>query len=263
VRWRGPAGGTERWAAPVDDADGPFAVAETPEELAEIRSRPPIPVPAGVRPRQGVNPCGASGVYFLRDVRPLDEERAVASSQVVGRVVLPRQYIYPLLTREQFDGDSPASRWVLLPHDPLTGQPLRPEQVAEAPELAEYLRRCRDVLENRRGRWLGRWIARGQWWTLLGVGPYCFAPYRVTWPAYGVDRFTPRVFDAPWQGQQALHAHIPCDTRESAEALQAALAAPEVERYLRAFDTAGTRNFAQPGRVQRLLADQVSSQTTT
>src|SRR5262249_39137047 len=88
---------------------------------------------------------------------------------------------------------------------------------------------------------------------LLGVGPYCFAPYRVTWPAYGATRFTPRVLPFPWQGWQALHAHIPCETFEEALQIAAALGRPEVEAYLRAFGTARTRNFAQPGRVARLL----------
>jgi hypothetical protein len=265
IRWSRAAGGADRWAAPIEDGDGPLAVAETPEALAEIRTRSLIKVPAGVRPRQGVNPCGASAVFFLRDVCPIDKERAAATSQAVGPTVLPRQYLYPLLSREQFsDGDKkPPKRWALLPHDPLTSQPLSTEQVAESPDLAEYLHRCRRVLENRRGSWLGRWITRGRWWAMLGVGPYCFAPYRVAWPAYGIARFTPRVFAAPWQGQQALHAHIACDSREAAETLCAALAAHEVERYLRAFDTAGTRNFAQPGRVRRLLVDQKSSQMTT
>ena len=83
----------------------------------------------------------------------------------------------------------------------------------------------------------------------------------MTWPAYGATQFTPRVFAAPWQGQQALHAHISCNSLEEAESC-GPLAKPEVEEYLRAFGTAGTRNFAQPGRVARLLVDQMSSQTT-
>jgi hypothetical protein len=184
-------------------------------------------------------------------------------SAIAGRVVLPRSFLFPLLTADQFaDADAPPRRWVLLPHDPTTGQPLTPEEVAACPELAAYLDRCRPHLETRRGQWLGRWIDGGRWWALLGVGPYCFTPYRVTWPAYGATRFSPRVFAAPWQGQQALHAHIACDSRKAAESLRAALGRPEVEEYLRAFGTAGTRNFAQPGRVARLLV-QTSSHTTT
>jgi hypothetical protein len=260
IPWHSLADRVSRSAAPLDDPDGPLAVAADADALARLRDRPRIAVPAGTRPRQGVNPCGASRVLFVRDVEPLDDERAEATSSAVGRVVLPRRFLFPLLGADQFaDPIAPPRRWVLLPHDPATGQPVTPEQVAACPELAAYLGRCRPLLEARRGQWLRRWIDRGRWWALLGVGPYCFAPYRVAWPAYGAARFRPRVFAAPWQGQQALHAHIPCVSRETAEALRAALARPEVEDYLRAFGTAGTRNFAQPGRVARLLIENASA----
>jgi hypothetical protein len=264
IPWHSMDGNSTRSAAPVDRADGPLAIANDAAALDRLRDRPRIEVPPGTRPRQGVNPCGASRVLFVRDVRPLDDNRAEATSAIAGRVVLPRRFLYPLLTADQFaDADAAPRRWVLLPHDPTTGQPLAPEQLAACPELADYLDRCRPLLDDRRGQWLRRWIDRGQWWALLGVGPYCFTPYRVAWPAYGATRFTPRVFAAPWQGQQALHAHIPCSSRKDAEALRTALARPEVEEYLRAFGSAGTRNFAQPGRVGRLLTDQISSHTTT
>jgi hypothetical protein len=261
--WEQVGGHVRRVAAPIDGADGPLAVADSPGELDRLRDRLRIAVPPGAKPRQGVNPCGASRVFFLRDVRPIDDERAEATSAVAERVVLSRRFVYPLLTADQFVSvETPPRRWVVLPHDPSDGQPLSPGQVAEWPELAQYLDRFRPQLENRRGRWLRQWIDRGRWWALLGVGPYCFTPYRVTWPAYGAGRFTPRVVAAPWQGQQALHAHIPCESLAFAERLAAELRRPEVEEYLRAFGTAGTRNFAQPGRVARVL-DQMSSQMTT
>ena len=207
IMWRQVDGDVSRWAGPLDDANGPLAVADSPAMLDRLRQRPRILVSPGIRPRQGVNPCGASRVLFVGEVVPLDDERAEAVSPAVGRVVLPRRFLYPLLTAEQFaDADAPPRRWVLLPHDPVTGQPLNPEQIGECSELADYLNRCRHSLENRRGRWLRQWIDRGRWWALLGVGPYCFTPYRVTWPAYGASRFSPRVMAAPWQGQQALHA---------------------------------------------------------
>jgi hypothetical protein len=261
IQWRDA---TERWAAPLDGPDGSLAIADSPTALDRLRQRPRIVVPPGSRPRQGVNPCGASKLLFIRDVVPLDDERADATSAAVGRVVLPRRFLYPLLTADQFENPTaPPRRWVLLPHDPETSQPLTLGQVTACPELAEYLERCRPMLENRRGQWLRQWIDRGRWWALLGVGPYCFASYRVTWPAYGATRFTPCVFAAPWQGQQALHAHIACKSLGDAQRLAAALSRPEVEEYLRAFGTAGTRSFAQPGRVARVLEDQMSSHTTT
>jgi hypothetical protein len=262
VPWRRPHAGNwaVSWAAPLDDPDGPLAVADTPAELARLRDRPRITGPPGAQPRQGVNPCGASRVFFVRDVQLLGDERAEAVSAAGGHVVLPRRYLYPLLGPEQFaDPAAPPRRWVLLPHDPTAGQPLTPAAVAACPELADYLAHCRPALEQRRGRWLRRWVERGRWWALLGVGPYCFTPYRVAWPAYGAARFTPRVFASPWQGQQALHAHIPCTTRAEAERLAEELRRPEVEAYLRAFGTGGTRNFAQPGRVARLLVSDASA----
>jgi hypothetical protein len=259
IPWTTVAVHVSRPAAPVDGSAGPLAVADDAAALDRLRDRPRIVVPPGARPRQGVNPCGASRVLFVRDVEMLDDDRAEATSAVARRVVLPRRFLFPLLTADQFtDPIAPPRRWVLLPHDPTTGQPLTPEQVSACPELAAYLERCRPDLENRRGQWLRQWIDRGRWWALLGVGPYCFTPYRVTWPAYGATQFTPRVFGAPWQGQQALHAHIACDSRKAAEALRDALAQPEVEEYLRAFGTAGTRNFAQPGRVARLIVGDTS-----
>jgi hypothetical protein len=264
VRWLAAAEPNSRWAAPVDGPDGPLAVADSPAALDRLKNRPRIMLPTGVRPRQGVNPCGASRVLFVHDVVPLDDELTTAMSPAIGRVLLPRRFLFPLLTAAQFtDTNSPPRRWVLIPHDASTGQPLTPEQLADVPKLGEYLEACRPLLENRRGRWLRRWIDRGRWWAMLGVGPYCFAPFRVTWPAYGATRFSPKVFAAPWQGQQALHAHISCDSQDEADRLATALARPEVEEYLRAFGTAGTRNFAQPGRVARVLTYQISSQTTT
>lgn len=257
--FRGRPGAWRRsWAAPLAGPDGPFAVADTAAELERLRAVPRIPVAPGVRPRQGVNPCGASRLLFLDGVRPLDEKRVEATSAALGRAVLPRRFVYPLLGGAQFnDGVAPPRQWVLLPHDPATGRPLAAEQVAAEPELAAYLDRGRSALAGRRGRWLAAWIGRGQWWALLGVGPYCFAPYRVAWPAYGADRFAPRVFECwggqPWQGRQALHAFVACDSRGAAEGLAAALGRPEVEAYLRAFGAAGTRSWAQPGRLGRLF----------
>ena len=263
IPWQRMADREMRSAGPVDCPNGPLAIADTPAALDRLRQRARIAGPPGARPRQGVNPCGASRVLYVHDVVPLDDHRAVAETAVAGRVVLPQRFLHPLLTADQFvDSSAPPRRWVLLPHDPSTGQPLTPAQVAESMELVNYLERCRPLLENRRGQWLRRWIDRGRWWALLGVGPYCFTPYRVTWPAYGAGRFSPQVISFPWQGQQALHAHIPCESREEAEALRAELARPCVEEYLRAFGIAGTRNFAQPGRVARLLMDQMSSHTT-
>lgn len=251
------AGGHLHWAAPLDSPAGPWAVCADAERLTALRHLPRILSPAP--PRQGVNTCGASGVLIFTDLRPLDADRAEALSPAIGRVMLPRRFLYPLLGREQFtDPTAPPRRHVLLAYHKATGRPLTPDEVAREPLLADYLRTAQPLLARRRGQLLSRWLARGSWWALLGVGPYSFAPYRVAWEAYGRDRLEPREFGEwdgrSWQGHQALHAYVPCPTHAEAERLAAALRAPAVTEYLRAFRTAGTRSWAQPGRVGRLLA---------
>jgi hypothetical protein len=104
---------------------------------------------------------------------------------------------------------------------------------------------------------LNTWLKRGLWWALLGVGDYSFAPFKVVWEAYGKDTFKPRVFSAhngkPWQANQAMHAFIPCSTRDEAERLLDQLASSKIERYLRSLSMEGTCNWAQPGRIKRFL----------
>lgn len=243
------------WTAPIDGPNGALATARDRRSLEQLKLRPRIAVESGQRPRQGVNPCGASRVYFVSDLEVIDDAFARVDTPLSGRVVLPRQFLYSLLTSDQFvKKPAPPRRWVVLPHDQVTGQPLTPEQMELVPELEDYLLGHRLILERRRGSWLKQWIDRGRWWALLGVGPYCFSPFRVAWAAYGATQFTPRVFAAPWQGQQALHAHIPCQSLGEARRLAKALRDPRVEEYLQSFGTSGTRNFAQPGRVARLLS---------
>lgn len=245
----------QQLAAPIEASNGALATARDQHALEQLKLRPRIVMESRQKPRQGVNPCGASRVYFVSGLEVIDDAFARVDTPLSGKVVLPQQFLYPLMTSDQFAAKSaPPRRWVILPHDPVTGQPLTAEQLALMPELEEYLLRHRLTLVRRRGSWLKQWIDRGRWWALLGVGPYCFSPFRVAWPAYGATRFTPQVFAAPWQGQQALHAHIACQSLAEAQRLAKALCDPRVERYLQSFGTSGTRNFAQPGRVTRLLS---------
>ena len=97
----------------------------------------------------------------------------------------------------------------------------------------------------------------GAWWACLGVGPYAFAPYKVAWSAYGSAEFAPRVFGRfrgrSWQGNQALHAYLPCSSLNEARRLRRELARPGTQEYLESFRMRGTRSWAQPGRIARLF----------
>ncbi len=96
-------------------------------------------------------------------------------------------------------------------------------------------------------------IRREFWCVLFGVGAYTFAPYKVCWQAYGQKHFYPKLFGGNWQGNQALHAFIPLTSKQEGEKLVEQLSDPLVEKYLCSEQMEGTCNWAQPGRIQRLL----------
>jgi len=243
-------------APPAQDERGPLLVTAAGQEPPS--RRPLLAVPRRSQPRQGVNTCGANSVLVF-------EEHAPAAAGVVKvtrkdgvQVKLPAELIFPLIGKEQFAAqDAPPRRAVLLPHAPDTGQPLTEQQLSLHPLAREYLQRHREALGGRRGVLINSWIARGRWWALLGVGPYSFAPYKVVWQAYGKSTFRPRLFTTaggrPWQANQAMHAFMPFWRREDAVDALAGLRDPAVEQILLSQRMAGTCNWAQPGRIKKLL----------
>jgi len=194
-------------------------------------------------PRQGVNTCGANRV-FIFDGKPSH---------------LPKQFLYPLATKEIWR--QPASiphKWILLPYHQQTGKPLTWHQIEQCDALREHLQNAQDMLQARKGAFLRSAINREHWWALLGVGPYAFAPFKVIWEAYGKSQFNPMVLDKVdgqvWQGNQSMHAFIPCWTEHDAQSVRTALENPEIPALLRQLNGAGKCNWAQPGKIKKILA---------
>ena len=77
------------------------------------------------------------------------------------------------------------------------------------------------------------------------------------WEAYGRRTFHPVVLGSvagqPWQANQALQALMPCPDQTSAQHLAEQLGNATVQDYLTAQQMAGTMNWAQPGRIKRML----------
>ena len=72
-------------------------------------------------------------------------------------------------------------KWILLPYDRDIGRPLSWASIEQYAGLKHYLIEVRGKLEARKGTLIRSAIAKGVWWSLLGVGPYSFAPYKVIW----------------------------------------------------------------------------------
>jgi hypothetical protein len=210
---------------------------------------PKIQVSPDAKPRQGINPCGAIGVFVFDKYEEMDTLRC----RVNDIYLLPKKYVYPLITKNNFKQSALPAKWVLLPYNDKTGKPLTPSELDNAPLLRDYLRQFRDILINRKGTLIQAYIQRGIWWALLGVGKYNFQKYKIVWEAYGKASFRPQLFAGVWQANQSLQAFIPCAEESKAESLLAQLSDPAIEQYLLSSKMAGTMSWAQPGRISSIL----------
>ncbi len=129
-------------------------------------------------------------------------------------------------------GNSNPSKWVLLPYNK-NGKPLEWKQINANPALEKYLNENNIQLQNRKGVMLNAMLKRGHWWALLGVGDYNFFPFKIVWEAYGKTTFNPKIFEGNWQINHLRNTTI--------------------EDYLLSLKMEGTMNWAQPGKIKKLI----------
>ncbi len=237
---------TRSYSAASDGRSGAWRRRETAEMGGA--GTPAIAIRPSQKPRQGVNTCGANDVLIF-------ERRGDRFRNGLGdECELEEELLFPLIDAGNFGRPARTPpRWILTPHDMRTGRPLAWTAIVKYDRTAGYLAQHRETLSRRKGILIQAHIRRGCWWSLLGVGPYAFAPWKVAWEALGKRSFTPVVLDGRWQGNQALHAYCPCASRQEAEALAAALGHTQVEIWLKSSAMAGTLNWAQPGRIAQVL----------
>ncbi len=195
------------------------------------------------KPRQGINTCGANSVYLF-DNKP---------------EYIPDDFLYPLVTKELWKGSSGMPcKWICLPYDKVSGRPLNIGQVQNCGDLWDYLYAHKSELESRKGTLIQAAIRKGVWWAMLGVGPYSFAPYKVIWQAYGNSDFAPIILgkygEMEWQANQAMQAFIPCWKLEDAQRITEGLGNPRIARILTELNGAGKCNWAQPGKIKKILS---------
>ncbi len=249
-------------AEPAEGPESPLM----PRPAGSPRIRPPrIQVPQGTVPRQGVNSQGATAVFQIREIGEVRDGRMPVVSKNGVQGFLPAELVFPLMSVSTFSenreiGDDPIpDKWIFMPYRQ-NGKVLNREELETFPDALEWIERHRDELESRRGMMLKQAIKKGIYWSMIGVGPYSFAPWKLAWESYGRNRFVPRLFCAEngvhWQGNQALHAFLPFDNKKSAHRAFQDLLSPDLEEYLKKLGGAGTKTWAQPGRIRRLLASE-------
>ena len=231
----------EHKALPLKNPTDPWRVVRDIDEL-KAGTTLEVKLSPEQAPRQGVNTCGANRL-FIFDQKPAH---------------LPEHFLYPLATKELWRQQTVLPhKWILLPYHRQTGKPLTWDQIERYPALSEYLQNVQDVLRARKGTLLRAALKRGHWWALLGVGRYSFAPFKVIWEAYGKDEFKPIILNSVagqmWQGNQAMHAFIPCWTERDAQRIKTTLEDPAIPALLQQLNGAGKCNWAQPGKIKKIL----------
>ncbi|MDA8000058.1 MAG: SAM-dependent methyltransferase [Alphaproteobacteria bacterium] len=237
-----------------DRKSGPWVRHESEAGARDFRI-PSIEIREGQMPRQGVNTCGANHLFIFE--RAGDESARGVWINGEGRTVnLDERVLFPLVGREQFGhARGRRQKWVLILHDRKSGKPMAMEEIQKYEGAVKYLECRESVLRARKGVLINSHIKRGRWWALLGVGRYSFAPWKVVWESLGQKEFKPIVVEGRWQGNQALHAFCPCESRGEAENLRAALSDESVKEWLSKSGMEGTCNWAQPGRIRRIMRE--------
>ena len=232
----------EHRAVPLKASDDQWRVLKRGDTV-DLDSSIKVELSSDQKPRQGVNTCGANAIFMFED-KPRH---------------LPREFLFPLATKEIWKNvDMVPHKWILLPYNRDTGRPLSWATIEQYAELRQYLIEVRDKLEDRRGTLIRSAIAKGVWWSLLGVGPYSFAPYKVIWEAYGKSDFHPVILNSRdgqmWQANQAMQAFIPCWDEADARRICSALQHPGIPALLRQLNGEGKCNWAQPGKIGKIFS---------
>ena len=232
----------EHSAVPLKSSEDQWRVLQH-GDTADLDSSIKVELSPDQKPRQGVNTCGANAIFMFED-KP---------------TYLPGEFLFPLATKEIWKkGDMAPHKWILLPYDRNTGRPLSWVSIEQYAELRQYLIEVKGKLEARKGTLIRSVIAKGVWWSLFGVGPYSFAPYKVIWEAYGKSQFHPVILNSAegqvWQANQAMQAFIPCWSEADARRICSALQHPGIPALLRQLNGEGKCNWAQPGKISKILS---------
>lgn len=250
----------ERWeknqwvkyiAKPLIRRDDPLSILDGAESSSfEFQ---PISVKKSSQPRQGVNSSGANQIFFFDYMGEINLDICEVANKHL-RAILPKPYLYPLITCKNFSEEKPSPRkWVLLPYDEKTGRPLNNEEIFKEKLLWYYFKEHEEKLRRRKGTLINVWIKKGVWWALLGVGKYSFFPHKVVWESYGKTSFKPKIFSGRWQANQSLQAFMPVMSIKEATKILESLSDGVVEQYLLSHKMEGTMNWAQPGKIKKLL----------
>ncbi len=238
-------------AKPLLKQNNPLSIIEVGEN-SPLSNFSPIVLKKENTPRQGINTCGVNDIFFFERCENTDNDDDYLLN---GEIILPKKYIFPLITSKNFkeNGKEKPLKWVLLPCY-TNGKPIELADIHREPALLAYLEKHKARIQARKGTLINVWLKKGYWWAFLGVGEYSFSPYKVVWEAYGKNTFKALIFEGNWQANQSLQAFMPAKNLEEAEKIAGFLNDKQIENYLLSLKMEGTMNWAQPGKIKKLIS---------
>lgn len=245
-------------ARPLFNLTDPLTVFHSAESESRLDNFQKISLPKYCQPRQGINTCGANDIFFFGSYEILDDKKVRLKNKLGDDIVVSKEYVFPLTVSTTLTSAHPKpEKVILVPHFD-NGKPIDLETLKKNEQLFNYLSKYQSVLQNRKGILINTWIDKGFWWALMGVGEYSFASYKIMWKAFGESIFTPKVlapddYFGSWQGNQSLNAYIGVSTLHEAKQVFDKLTNPLIQEYLGSLRMQGTCNWAQPGRMKKLM----------
>lgn len=249
---------TTHRARPFFNSTDALSVLEGTDIEDRLNGFQKIVLPKNSQPRQGVNTCGANDIFFFQSYRIVGRDQVELTNKHGDKITITKKYVFPLTVASTLTRENPMpEKVIIVPHFD-NGKPIDLETLKEEESLFTYLSKYKATLENRKGVLINTWIKKGFWWALLGVGQYSFAPYKVIWKAFGDNEFTPKLLFpdsnfGPWQGNQSLNAYIGVFNLDEAQEILHKLTNPVIQDYLSSMRMQGTCNWAQPGRMKKLM----------
>jgi hypothetical protein len=222
-------------------------------DVGKVQNTHKLRLHVSQKPRQGINTCGANDIFIFERAEDVSLHERRLTNSFGETVILPKALTFPLVTRHTLRGQAAPEKWILVPYDSATGRPLSHHQLQKYESARDYLEKHREKLIARKGVLIGSQISKGYFWSMMGVGPYSFAPWKVIWESYGKKEFKPFKLKGEWQGNQAMHAFIPCESVIEADRVMTSLGKMDVESELLRHGMEGTTNWAQPGRMARMF----------
>ncbi|MBI4721483.1 MAG: SAM-dependent DNA methyltransferase [Candidatus Stahlbacteria bacterium] len=245
-------------AKPLFNLTDPLTVFDNEEAENRLSNFQKISLPKYCQPRQGINPCGAKDIFFFNSYKILDEERVCLKNKLGDNIIVNRKYVYPLVVSTTLTSQNPKpEKLILVPHF-ASGKPIDIATLKQEEGLFNYLSKYQTILQNRKGVFINIWLNKGFWWALLGIGEYSFASYKIMWKAFGESIFAPKIlppdnYFGSWQGNQSLNAYIGVSSLQEANQVLDKLTNPLIQEYLSSLRMQGTCNWAQPGRMKKLM----------